>query len=184
MSTAEQRLTAELYFETPDPYESSELVRGVAVRRELPGMRHGFVCGQLCFLLAQYLESHNVGRACCGGGIITQRDPDTVRGADVFFYSDQRLPRELMPVGYPACSPNIVFEVNSPNDRWSETHEKIAEYLTASVELVCVLVPEDGTAHLFYPDRPGVILHGNDELTLPAPLDGFRQPVSAFFAVS
>jgi Uma2 family endonuclease len=84
----------------------------------------------------------------------------------------------------PPHPPNIVFEVRSPNDRWSEIPEKIAEYLTAGVEAVCVLVPETSAAHVFYPDRPGVILEGDEELTLPAPLNDFHQPVSAFFAVS
>ncbi len=114
-------------------------------------------------------------------GVITQREPDTVRGADVCFYSYDRLPRGELPTGYPESPPNVVFEVRSPTDRWSEILEKIAEYLTAGVDLVCVLVPETSAAHLFYPDRPGEIRRGDEELTLPAPLDAFHQPVAAFF---
>ncbi len=79
-------------------------------------------------------------------------------------------------------SPNNVFEVRSPHDRWSEILEKVAEYLNAGVELVCVL--ESQAAHVFYPHRPGVILEGEEELTLPAPLDEFHEPVSAFFATA
>ncbi len=158
MSTAEQLLTAEMYFQTPSKYERSELVRGVVVPLELPGFRHGLVCGQLCFLLGQHLKFHNVGRVCCGSGIITQRDPDTVRGGDISFYSYDRLPNGEWPVGYIDTPPNVVLEVFLSFDRWSETHEKIAEYMTAGVELVCVLVPETAAAHLFYPDRPGAIL--------------------------
>jgi Uma2 family endonuclease len=182
MSTAEQLLTAEEYYRLSDKPEYSELVRGVIVPMNQPGFRHGFICGQTYFLLRLYLMDHDVGRVLTNdSGIITQRDPDTVRGGDVIFYSYERVPREVTPVGFPASAPNIVFEVRSPNDRWSEILEKIAEYLTAGVELVCVLVPETRAAHLFYPDRPGAILQGDEELTLPAPLDGFRQPVSAFF---
>lgn len=182
MSTAEQLLTAEIYFQTPDPDERSELVRGIVIPVVVPGFSHGLICGQLCFLLAQHLQYDNVGRVCCGSGIITRRNPDTVRGCDVSFYGYERLPRGDVPLGYVDAPPNVVFEVFSSFDRWSEIHEKIAEYLTAGVELVCVLVPETSAAHLFYPDRPGAILQGDGELTLPAPLDGFRQPVSAFFA--
>lgn len=183
MSTAEQLLTAEEYFRLPEKPEFSELVRGVIIPMTPPGFRHGYVCGQTLYLGRRFLEDHDVGRVLCNdSGVITQRDPDTVRGGDVTFYSYERLPREVTPIGYPATSPNIVFEIRSPNDRWSETHEKIAEYLTAGVELVCVLVPETTSAHLFYPDRPGSILQGDQELALPAPLHEFRQPLSAFFA--
>ncbi len=98
--------------------------------------------------------------------------------------ANERLPREVTPTGYPASSPNIVFEVRSPHDRWSEIYEKSAEYLNAGVELVCVLVPESQQAHVFYPDRPGGILEGDEELSLPAPLNDSRTPVSASFAGS
>ncbi len=185
MSTAEKLLTAEEYFQRADKPEYSELVRGVIVSMTPPGFRHGLVCLQAGYLLKRYLEEHDVGRVISNdGGIVTQRDPDSVRGGDVSFYSFDRLPREVTPAGYPVSSPNILFEVHSPHDRWSEIHKRTAEYLKAGVELVCVLVPESSSAHVFYPDRPGVILAGDEELTLPAPLDEFRTPVSAFFACS
>lgn len=150
-----------------------------------PGFRHGVVCARTSYLIQRYLEDHQVGRVLSNdSGVITQREPDTVRGGDITFYSFERIPQDETPVGYPDVSPNIVFEVRSPNDHWSEIHEKIAEYLRAGVELVCVLVPETAAAHLFYPDRPGEIRRGDEELILPAPLDEFRQPVSGFFAGS
>jgi Uma2 family endonuclease len=148
-----------------------------------PGFRHGLICGQVYFLLRLFLMDHDVGRVLSNdSGIITQRDPDTVRGGDVTFYSYNRVPRGASPAGYPDLSPNVVFEVRSPSDRWSEIHEKIGEYLAAGVEAVCVLVPETTAAHLYYPDRPGELLEGDEELTLPAPLHEFHQLVSAFFA--
>ncbi len=185
MSTAEQLLTAEEYLRFADGREISELMRGVIVPMTPPGFRHGLICGQACYLLRRYLEDHDVGRVLSNdSGIITHRAPDTVRGGDVAFYSYDRMPRGESPPGYPSSPPNVVFEVRSPHDRWSEIHEKIAEYLTAAVELACVLVPETAAAQLFYPDRPGTILQGEEVLNLPAPLDGFHQPVSAFYATA
>lgn len=185
MPTAEKLLTAEDYFQLRDKPEYSELVRGVIVPMTPPSLSHGLICGQAYFLLRLYVDQHDLGRVACNdSGVITQRDPDTVRGADVCFYRYERLPRDAHLQGYPQVAPNIVFEVRSPHDRWSEIHEKIAEYLTAGVEVVCVLVPESRAAHVFYPDRPGAILEGDEELTLPAPLNEFRTPVSAFFTDS
>lgn len=185
MSTAQQLLTAEEYFHRTEKPKYSELVRGVILPMTPPGFRHGVICGQTSYLLKRYLEDRPVGRVLSNDcGVITQRDPDTVRGGDITFYSFERIPEDETPIGYPNASPNVVFEIRSPNDRWSEIHEKIAEYLRAGVELVCVLVPETESAHLFYPDRPGEIRHGEEELTLPAPLNEFHQSVSEFFAGS
>ncbi len=44
-------------------------------------------------------------------GVITERDPDTVRGADVAFYSYRRVPKDAEPEGYPDAIPEFVFEV-------------------------------------------------------------------------
>ena len=41
-----------------------------------------------------------------------------------------------------------MFEVLSPFDRWSDVLEKIAEYLQASVEAVCVANPENRTVQV------------------------------------
>ncbi len=185
MSTAEQLLTAEEYFQLADKPEYSELVRGVIAPMTPPGLPHGLICGQAYFLLRLYVDQHDLGRVACNdSGVITQRDPDTVRGADVCFYSYEQLPRDAHLEGYAGVSPNIIFEIRSPHDRWSGILEKVAEYLGAGVEAVCVFLPESSSAHVFYPDRPGVILQGDEELTLPAPLDGFHEPVSAFFATA
>ena len=183
MSTTEQLLTAEEYFQLSNRPERSELVRGVIVPMNPPGLLHGAVCARTVYLLELFLDQDDVGQVFCNdSGIITQRDPDTVRGADVSFYSYDRLPRGELPVGYSQTCPNIAFEVRSPSDRWSEILEKVVEYLAVGVEAVCVLLPETAAAHLFYPDRPGEILRGDELLSLPAPLDRFHQPVSAFFA--
>lgn len=128
MSTAEQLLTAEEYYRLSDKPEYSELVRGVIIPMTPPGLRPGFICARISYLIQRHLDSHDVGRVFSNdAGIITQREPDSVHGGDVSFYSDARLPRGEMPVGYSSAAPNIVSEVRSPNDRWSEIHEKIAE---------------------------------------------------------
>jgi len=184
MSTAEQLLTAEEFLALEDKPEFCELVQGVVIAAPPPGILHGLICARACFLLQLHLQNHDVGRVLTNdSGVITQREPDTVRGGDVAFYSYERLPRGIAPSGYADSPPNAVFEVRSPHDAWSEILEKVAEYLGAGVEAVCVFVPETSAAHLFYPDRPGEILNADDSLKLPAPLDGFEEPVSTFFEV-
>jgi Uma2 family endonuclease len=182
MSTAEKLLTAEEYSKIAHEYERSELVRGEIVPMTPPGFRHGRVLLRAGYLLQRFLDDHDVGRVAGGdAGVITERDPDTVRGGDVLFYGYERLPADRDPAGYPDVAPHIAFEVRSPSNRWSEIHQKVGEYLGAGVDCVCVLLPENRTAHLFYPEADPVVLQADDELTLPAPLDGFRVPVRRFF---
>jgi len=114
-------------------------------------------------------------------GVITDREPDTVRGADVSYYSFSRLPRGPLAEGYGNEIPELVVEVRSPGDRWRDIQKKITEYLQAGVLAVVVLDPGPRTAHVFSADDPPRTLGAEDELTLPGILDGFRVRVGRFF---
>ena len=113
-------------------------------------------------------------------GIITQRDPDTVRGADVSYYSYQRVPKGQSPIGYAGASPHIVFEVVSPANTRSEIATKIGEYLNVNINVVCVVDPEYQTVNLHFADLPTEKLSGDQPLTF-ADLPGFSLPVRKLF---
>ncbi|HWE38180.1 MAG TPA: Uma2 family endonuclease, partial [Isosphaeraceae bacterium] len=94
-------LTAEQFGRRPDPGYPEELVRGTIVPMPPPRPRHGQICGEAYFLLRQAAEEHDLGHVVCNdSGVITERDPDTVRGADVAFYSYDRVPKGPLPDGY------------------------------------------------------------------------------------
>jgi Uma2 family endonuclease len=114
-------------------------------------------------------------------GVITERDPDTLRGADVAYYSFGRLPKGRLAPGYGPEVPELVIEVRSAHDRWHKIHEKVVEYQKVGVSLVVVLDPEPCTAHIFSLDDPPRTLESDDELTLPGILDGFAAKVGRFF---
>jgi Uma2 family endonuclease len=115
-------------------------------------------------------------------GIVTERDPDTVRGADVGFFSYKRFPKGPLPQGYLKVAPDVVFEVRSPGDRWRDILAKVAEYLAAGVLRVCVLDQQTETITVYSPDEPEVKLTRDQELVLPDILPGFAVRVSRFFA--
>jgi Uma2 family endonuclease len=173
--------TAEEFGRRPDPGYPEELVRGRIVRMPLPGSRHGKVCSNTAYRVGRYLENHDRGHVLNLSGVITERGPDTVRGADVCFYSYERVPKGPLPPGYLDVVPDLIFEVLSPEDRWPRVLGKVAEYLNAGVRVVVVLDPERRTLYLFEGDEPTRILTDQDELTLPSVLGEFRVPVSRFF---
>ena len=90
-TVAEKLLTAEEYGELPDNGQPTELVRGRIVPLNMPAPRHGEICVVTIYLLKRFLEDHPLGRVVSNdSGVITERDPDTVRGGDLAFYSYQR----------------------------------------------------------------------------------------------
>ena len=133
-------------------------------------------------ILDRYVEEHDLGQVLSNdSGVITERDPDTVRGADVAFYSYQRLAKGPIPAGYLPFSPDLVIEVRSPDDRWRKLLVKINEYLEVGVTAVVVLDPEPRTAHIFRADRAPQQLGPDDDLTLPDILGDFRVKITRFY---
>jgi Uma2 family endonuclease len=182
MATAEALMTAEEFGRRPDPGHPEELVRGMIIEMTPPDRRHGYVCGQAYFLLRLFVNERDLGRVLSNdSGIITERDPDTVRGADVAFYSYERLPREPLSAGYGPEVPELVVGVRSTHDRWRNIHEKVTEYLVAGVLVVVVLDPDSRSAHVFGADQPPRTLGPEEKLTLPGLLEGFSASVGRFF---
>lgn len=147
-----------------------------------PDRRHGEVCGRASYILDEFVNERDPGRVIGGGsGVITRTDPDTVRGADVAYYSYARLPKGPLPAGYGPEVPELVVEVRSTHDSWRDILLKIAEYLAAGVLRVVVLDPGKRKAHIYSADEEPVTLGPEEELTFPGLLDGFRVPVHRFF---
>jgi len=181
-TVAEKLLTAEEFAAMPDPGHPTELRRGRVVDMPPPGSRHGQICSKVGRLLGNHAEAADIGHVVTNdSGVITERGPDSVRGADVAFYRYERLPRGPLPDGYPDVPPDLVFEVVSPSDRWSAVLAKVSEYLDAGVGLVCVLRPGPETLRLVRPDGDDRTLGPDDEFTAPDILGDFRVPVRRFF---
>ena len=182
MSIVEALLTAEEYARLPDGGKPTELVRGRIVPMNMPYPRHGEVCCQTAFLVKEYLVRDDRGRIVTNdSGVITERDPDTVRGADICYYSYTRMPKGPLPQGYLPVAPDVVWEVRSPDDRWGKIVAKVGEYLNAGVTAVCILDPGPQTVHVYYADQPAQVLQKDDEFALPEILGNFRVPVRRFF---
>jgi Uma2 family endonuclease len=133
-------------------------------------------------LIGRYLEDHPIGRVLTNdSSMITERNPDSVRGPDVCFYSFERVPKGPLPRILLPVPPELVFEVRSPSDRWSELHAKVAEYLNVGVQTVCVVDDNTRSVHAYFPAREPQVLTGDDQLLLPGVLNDFRVEVGRFF---
>jgi len=181
VAAPQKLITAEEYVQLAEDGQRRELRRGVVVVMDLPGFRHGEVCGNVYYWISNFVRQNQLGRVLSNdSGLITERDPDTVRGADVSYYSYQRVKKGHSPIGYAGALPEIVFEVVSPSNTRTDIAIKTGEYLRAGVNAVCVVDPQYKTVNLHYPDRPDEKLQ-DDELLTFAELPGFRLPVARFF---
>lgn len=175
-------LTAEEYARRPDPGYPEELVRGRIVPMPQPTRHHGEICSKSVRIFGNFADDHDLGKVISNdAGVITRRGPDTVRGADVAYYSYQRVPRGPMPKDYGTEPPELVVEVRSPSERWAKVLEKVAEYLEAGVLAVVVLDDDSRTALLALADEAPRRLGPDEELTLPGILPDFAVPVRRFF---
>jgi Uma2 family endonuclease len=182
VSISEKLLTIEEYLLLPDEDVPNELVRGRIVPLAIPFPRHGQICSEVLYLLYRFLDVHHMGRLVSNNsGIITERDPDTVRGADIAFYSFQRVPRGPLPDGYLDVMPELIFEVRSPGDRWGRILAKVGEYLEAGVTVVCVLDQMTERCQVYRSKEDMQVFTSEQELTLPDVLPEFRAVVRRFF---
>lgn len=178
---AERLLTAEEYGALPDDGRRTELVDGKEVELPSPGFRHGVVCSRIDRRLGNYVEANDLGWVLSNDtGVVTRRDPDSVRGADVMYYSYGRMPKQEPPAGYAPVSPELIFEVKSPSDRARGTLAKVQEYHAAGVAVVCVVDPEAGWVDVHPSGQPVRRYAGDEAVELPELFPDFRVPVRAF----
>ena len=111
-----------------------ELVRGELVEMNRPNVRHGIVCNTVGWLLHNWANARDAGIVASNdSGVLTERDPDTVRGPDIFFVRRDRWPGGEALDGWLGIAPDLTVEVISPSNRWPQMVAKIGEYLQAGV---------------------------------------------------
>lgn len=183
MATAELLMTIDEFAKLAADGKSRELVEGKVVLMNPPKPWHGVICSRVAFHLGGYIQQHKLGWSMsCDAGIVTHRDPDSLRGADFAFYTFARLPDARNMKDYPAVAPELVCEVMSEYDRWQDAMSKAMEYLQAGVVAVCIFNPDSESITIVRGDREPEVLDLDDHLALPDVLPGLRVPVRDFFA--
>lgn len=186
MSTvvAKKLLTAKEFAKLPEPMDGSkqELVRGEVVTvMAAPSFRHGIVQGNVYFALQVFARQSKLGRVTVESGLVTEEDPDTVRGPDVAFWSYERLPADQTPEVYASVAADLCVEVKSPSNTPAKTTKKIAEYFACGVRMVWVIDPDERTVTVYTKPGDGRVLWDDATLDGGDVLPGFTCPVAEFF---
>ena len=160
----------------------TELVKGEIVRLMPTGHPHGYIEVIISALLHYFVMKRKLGRVLGGEvGLYTRRNPDTVRGMDVAFISNERLAK-VTSKSFLDVAPELVVEVMSPDDRWSIVQEKLAEYFAVGVQLIWVVDPRLEEVHVYRSLTDVERLTSKDILTGGVILSGFEVAVTDLFA--
>jgi len=162
------------------PNAPGELVRGEFIEMPPTGFPHAATEARIARLLGNFVDERRCGTVLTGeAGIITQRNPDSVRGADIAYISNERLAQSKSD-GYLDVAPELVVEVVSPSDRWTEINEKVDEYLACGVDEVWIVDPRTRRVTCY---RSGGVrtYHATETLTAPDALPGLSLLVATLF---
>ena len=184
MASVRQRLiTAEEFLNFPEPEDSSrlELVRGEVVCMTRPNWEHGEAQGNVYMLIKQYLKQHPIGRVAVESGVITERNPDTVRGPDVSFFSSDRLPIDDRAKHFIEGSPDLCVEILSPSNSKREIRTKLQEYFASGTRLAWLVDPQTRTVTVHQNADEGIVLNASDTLDGGDVLPGFACQVRELF---
>jgi Uma2 family endonuclease len=184
VSTGTQKLiTAEEFARMPDPEDGSrqELVEGAIETMPPPSSSHGRCCMRIGSRLENFIEANNLGHLLCNdSGVILEREPDTVRGPDLSFWTKERLP-EVPAESWISIPPDLIVEVLSPSEVHRRINKKVHQYLKQNVRLLWVVLPEDHAVTVYRPGQHSVLLANSDILTGEDVLPGFSCPVHQLF---
>jgi len=174
-------ITGEELFELPNR-GPCELVLGRIVPMSPTGGEHGRVEGNFYAAIRSFVRQRKLGKVLVGEvGIFTHRGPDTVRGADVAFISNERYARLKSRRKFLDVAPELVVEVLSPDDSVKELTPKLREYFEAGVRLVWVADPDTRSVKAHRSPMDVRELRGSDRLTGEDVLPDFEVAVETLF---
>ena len=176
-------LSAAEFARTGPETDDCELVRGEVVAMPPAKGRHGAVCMKVGFLLMNYLRHLGRGVVICNdSGLLTEKNPDTVRGVDVALFLNPTWPEGEVPDAYIEEPPTLAVEVRSTEQNWRELQTKTHEYLNMGVLMVWIIDPTVKRITVFRPDQGPEIFAAENELDGGEILPGFRCRVAEFFS--
>jgi Uma2 family endonuclease len=161
--------------------ERYELIDGKLVLMSPVGDQHGGIELTVGAYLRQFVRAHNLGKVRVGEvGIYIRRDPDTIRAADVLFVSNDRYAQKSS-AAYLDVAPDLVVEIMSPSDGWSDVQQKLRDYFGIGVRLIWVVDPTTRSVHAHRSLTDVRIFNEPDDLPGDDVLPGFSVNVAALF---
>lgn len=175
-------VTAEELLRTSDDGLRRELIRGEVRTMAPAGYQHGKIAQNLASLLDRYVRENGFGVVLAAEiGFKIAGNPDTVRAPDAAFVRRERVEAVGEVEGYWPEAPDLAVEVVSPNDRFAEVEEKMADWLAAGTRMVLVVNPGARTVAVRLTEREARILSEEEVLGGDRVLPGWTLSVADVF---
>jgi Uma2 family endonuclease len=181
MAITPKLMTADELLLHPDDGLRHELVQRGLQSMAPPVFEHGDLAMTIGGELRAYVRAHRLGRVTSEVGFRLADDPDTVRAPDVAFIRNDRLPTGDAARGYFRGAPDLAVEVISPNDRYTEVDEKVAEWLQHGCRLVLVVNPRRRTVAVHRADGSVSVLGIDGALDGEEVIPGWSLALSDLF---
>jgi Uma2 family endonuclease len=133
-------ITDEMFDEMVDEDTKAELIDGVMIVHSPSSLRHDNIAGFLRMLMRGYAADKGLGLVLGPDGLARIKKRRRV-GADIFFLSQDRVPRPL-PKEYKGV-PDLFVEVLSPSNRDYDLQEKRSFYREAGVKEIWFVDPDE-----------------------------------------
>ena len=132
--------------------------------------------------LDAHVEQHELGAVFAAEtGFRISTDPDTVRAPDVAFVRQERMEQIDDLKKFVPLAPDLVAEVVSPNDKYSEVEAKAKMWLTAGTRMVLVVDPTNASVQVYRDTSKIDVLHEGETLDASDVVDGWMLNVSDVF---
>ena len=146
------------------------------------GEVHGYLEAKLTLFLYRFNQIVQTGWILGGEvGIYIRRNPDSIHGADLAFWSKERLP-DGPTTGFSDVAPHLVVEILSPNDRWVDMQQKIEDYFSIGVGTLWFVDPDEMTVSAYRSASQRNVLRTGDTLAGTGPLTGFTLSIDELFS--
>ncbi|MEW6210247.1 MAG: Uma2 family endonuclease [Acidobacteriota bacterium] len=183
MTTTHQPATADELLRMPDDGFRYELIKGEIKRMSPAGHKHGRIAANITGPLVLHVTANKLGAVYAAEtGFLLSTNPDTVRAPDVAFINQKRLDDIGDVEGYWPGAPDLVVEVISPGDIYTEVEEKVFDWLDAGAAMVVVVNPRKRVVTVYRSLTDIVVLTEDDTLDGRTVVPGWSMAVKDIFA--
>lgn len=146
------------------------------------GNEHGQIAAELCGHISLFVRENRLGATFAAEtGFLIQQEPDTVRALDFAFVTQQRMDKVGKVTGYWPGAPDLLAEVVSPGDTFSDVEEKVLCWLNAGTKVVWVVDPRQRHVTVYRSPSDITVIDSDSSLEAADLLPGWSIRVGDLF---
>ena len=168
--------TPEELYESLDEEPKAELIDGEIITMPPATIRHSRTSDMILTLTRLFVEAQGLGEVFSNAGM---RLGEQRYVPDVAFVASAHADR--MQETHIAGAADLVVEVISPSDTYSEVEEKVADWLNAGTQAVVVVDPRRRMVKVHRSVTDATVLTESDTLAVDDVVPGWEMPVREIF---